>query len=114
MNNTKPIEVLIVNVHSTLNAGDSALLWLNLRQLMIVFPKANFAALVNYPNESFNEYFPKLTVLPSPFALVKAGSGLSNWIKTIVCYAAIDWTFSLGVGKEISARDLYPLPHCFS
>jgi colanic acid/amylovoran biosynthesis protein len=83
MNNTKPIEVLIVNFHSTLNAGDSALLWLNLRQLMNIFPKANFAALVNYPNESFNEYFPKLTVLPSPFALVKAGSGLSNWIKII-------------------------------
>lgn len=81
MNSTKSKEVLLVNVHSILNSGDSALLWLNLRQLMNVFPNANFSALVNYPTESFDEYFTKLIVLPSPFALIKAGSEESSWIK---------------------------------
>ena len=81
MDSTKPKQVLIVNVHSTMNAGDSALLWLNLRQLENIFPEANFTALVNYPNEAFDEHFPKLVVMPSPFALVKAGSGISGWKK---------------------------------
>jgi polysaccharide pyruvyl transferase WcaK-like protein len=56
-------------------------LWLNLRQLMNVFPNANFTALVNYPTESFKEGFTNLIILPSPFALVKAGSEESSWIK---------------------------------
>ena len=50
MNSSKPKNILIVNVHSTMNAGDAGLLWLNLQQLEKVFPKANFAALVNYPD----------------------------------------------------------------
>ena len=83
MNNTYPKKILIVNVHSTLNAGDSALLWLNIRQFEKIFPEANFTALVNYPNETFYKRITNLIVMPSPFALIKAGTELSNWKKII-------------------------------
>jgi colanic acid/amylovoran biosynthesis protein len=66
-----------------MNAGDAALFWLNIRQLDKVFPNANFTALVNYPNEPFFESIDNVKVMPSPFALVNAGSKLPDWEKII-------------------------------
>jgi colanic acid/amylovoran biosynthesis protein len=83
MNESNPINILIINVHSTMNAGDAALLWLNIRQLEKVFPEGKFTALVNYPNEPFYISVPNLKVMPSPFALVEAGSELPGWNKII-------------------------------
>jgi colanic acid/amylovoran biosynthesis protein len=81
MNLQKPIKILIINVHSTMNAGDAALLWLNIRQLEKVFPNANFTALVNYPNEPYFKSIGNIEVVPSPYALVNAGSKLPGWQK---------------------------------
>jgi colanic acid/amylovoran biosynthesis protein len=69
-----PKKILIINVHSTMNAGDAALLWLNMQQLAKAFPKATFTALANYPHESYYAHLTDLEVMSSPFDLIQAGS----------------------------------------
>jgi colanic acid/amylovoran biosynthesis protein len=69
-----PREILIINVHSTMNAGDTALLWLNMQQLAKAFPSATFTALVNYPRESYYTQLTNLRVMSSAFDLIEAGS----------------------------------------
>jgi colanic acid/amylovoran biosynthesis protein len=64
-----------------MNAGDAALLLLNIEQLEKVFPNAIFSVIVNYPNEPYLLEIPNIKIMPSPFALVKAGSTQSEWIK---------------------------------
>jgi colanic acid/amylovoran biosynthesis protein len=81
MENTLSKQVLIVNVHSIQNAGDAALLWLNMKQLEAAFPNPFFTVLVNYPHESYKEIFPNLKVIPSPFSLIGAGAKNSDWRK---------------------------------
>jgi colanic acid/amylovoran biosynthesis protein len=83
MNLPKPINILIINVHSTMNAGDAALLLLNIEQLDKVFPNAHISALVNYPNEPYLKYLTNIKMIPSPFAMAKAGSEQSSWIKIL-------------------------------
>ncbi len=83
MNLSKPVNILIINVHSTMNAGDAALLWLNIEQLGKVFPNARFTALVNYPNEPYLINLANLKSALSPFALISASSEQPSWIKIL-------------------------------
>lgn len=64
--------ILIVNVHSAQNAGDAALVQMNVSQLRAVFPQAAFVISANYPDEDFYQQLPGVRVIPSAFALVGA------------------------------------------
>jgi colanic acid/amylovoran biosynthesis protein len=63
--------VLIVNVHSTKNAGDAALLEMNIRQILTVWENARILISANYPEEKNLYRFPGVTVVPSVFSIVR-------------------------------------------
>lgn len=64
--------ILIINVHSSLNSGDSALLLMNIQQLRDSFTDAKFTVSANYPEEEFFLSLPDTTTVPSVFHLVGA------------------------------------------
>lgn len=68
-------QILIVNVHSAQNAGDAALVQMNVEQLRAVFPQAAYVISANYPHEAFYRQLPGIKVIPSAFALVGAMHG---------------------------------------
>ena len=68
-------QILIVNVHSTLNAGDSALLLMNMQQLKLGFKNPAFIVSANYPDEPFFHLIPAVEIIPSAFTLAGAQSG---------------------------------------
>ncbi len=62
--------ILLVGFHSMHNAGDAALLIMNIRQLASAFENAKFMVTMNYPNENglLSEY--PITPVPSPFHIL--------------------------------------------
>jgi colanic acid/amylovoran biosynthesis protein len=67
--------ILIINVHSTQNAGDAALLEMNLRQLRIGWKHPRFLICANYPEEEWLHQIPDAKVISSAFAVVGANQG---------------------------------------
>ncbi len=67
--------ILIVNFHSAQNAGDAALVKLNIEQLRKSFAEPVFTVCANYPDEEFFRSEPGINVIPSAYALVGANKG---------------------------------------
>lgn len=82
------IKILIVNVHSSLNAGDLALLQTTINLLRQQFPDAIFLVSANFPNEkAIQEVADR--VVPSPWNL--AGGGTGRKTRDLVRNLALGW-----------------------
>ncbi len=77
-----PPRILLVNVHSTQNAGDLALLECALSQLRQSSPSSHFIICANWIDEA---YYKKnqLEVIPSPFWIAGAGEGKPIWLQIL-------------------------------
>ncbi len=103
MSSANPKNILIINVHSTLNAGDAALLGLNIQQIQKVFSHLRINILANYPNEQDFASTSDIKVWPSPFALIQAGSAQPGWVKIFkLVYGCV----LLALAKFLPARML--------
>jgi len=83
-----PYRILLVNFHSTMNAGDLALLITTRDFLLKIFPQSEIWVSANWPNEAaYSEYGFK--VLPSPWSLsglnseIPASKQIINFLRTI-------------------------------
>lgn len=66
---------MIVNFHSTHNAGDLALLEMNMRQLQHGFGSPAFIVTANYPEETRLSQIENAEIIPSAFAITGANRG---------------------------------------
>lgn len=66
---------MIVNFHSTHNAGDLALLKMNMRQLEHGFGNPSFTVTANYPDEPRLKQIENAEIIPSAFAIAGANRG---------------------------------------
>lgn len=73
MKTTQPT-ILIINVHSTLNAGDLALLEAVTQQLTVAFKTPRIIVSANYPEEPYYQDN-EIEVVPSPWWLCGASKG---------------------------------------
>lgn len=67
--------IVIVNFHSTHNAGDLALLKMNMRQLQHGFGNPTFTVTANYPDEARLNQIGTAEIIPSAFAITGANRG---------------------------------------
>mgnify|MGYP002681561799 CR=1 FL=1 len=75
-----PPTILLINVHSTLNAGDLALLECALSQFGRSSPNARFIISANWIGEDYYKDN-HLEVIPSPYWIAGAGEGKPVWLQ---------------------------------
>lgn len=68
--------ILVVNFHSTCNAGDLALLKMNIRQMRKEFENASFLVSANHPKEPGLSQLEGCQIVPSAYAIIGAGQGI--------------------------------------
>lgn len=74
------LEIMVVNFHSSQNAGDLALLQMTIQQLRTNLPEARFTVAANYPDEWAVQQLCD-RVVASPWRLAGGGSGLKpRWL----------------------------------
>lgn len=69
----KPATVMIINVHSTCNAGDLALLEVTIAQIIQSFGPVQIIISANFPSEKFFLSNPRYHTIPSPWCIVGEG-----------------------------------------
>lgn len=94
----KPLTILLVNVHSSLNAGDLALLECARAQFDSENRPARIIVSANWPNEPYYAGN-NIQVVPSPWWLAGAGSGRSILVQILRLLGGIitAWLAALGL-----------------
>jgi colanic acid/amylovoran biosynthesis protein len=103
-------QILIINLHSSRNAGDAALAQVTISQLQAAFPDARFTLAMNDPDSHPPDEQRHIRVVGSFMYWLQAvsGAGVARWQFWALCWLPFIWALALFV-YQVSGWRMYPL-----